>query len=114
VRIDSWRTSVRRRGFSLAELLIAVSILGVLVLLVVPRISQNSAASRRNACYTLKGNIEIQAQLWYRQKAEWPVPDLSDIATDPSYFPDGLLNCPVDGTAYVLDPTTHRVSGHTH
>ena len=103
-----------KRGFSLFELMCVVVLLGILALTVLPRFSQNSAASKKNACYTLKGNVDIQTQLWYRQKAAWPANDLSDIASDPTYFPEGLTNCPVDGTAYVLDPTTHRVGGHTH
>ena len=31
-----------------------------------------------------------------------------------AYFPDGLPACPVDASAYALDLTTKRVTGHAH
>ena len=95
-------------------MLAVLVILAIVALLALPRFSGTSLEANKNACYTIKGNIEIQTQLWYRQKAAWPRADLSDIAADPSYFPEAVARCPVDGTAYVLDATTHRVQGHTH
>jgi hypothetical protein len=40
----------------------------------------------------------------------WPANDLSDIAADPNYFPEGLPVNPVDNTPYTLNSTTHRVN----
>jgi type II secretory pathway pseudopilin PulG len=96
------------------EAVTVISMLGIIALLAIPRFSGNSAAARKNACYTLRGNTHVQIQLWYREKAAWPATNLSDIAADPAYFPEGLSRCPVDGTSYVMDPTTHYVVGHTH
>jgi len=47
------------------------------------------------------------------EKGAWPANDLSDIGADSNYFPDGTPTCPVSGQPYRLDPTTHRVIGHT-
>jgi general secretion pathway protein G len=99
---------------SLIEVLAAVSVLGFLAAIALPRFLGNSAAAKRSACYTLKGNIEVQSQLWFRNKGTWPASNLSDIGADATYFPEGLSQCPVDGSAYSLDAATHRVSGHTH
>jgi prepilin-type N-terminal cleavage/methylation domain-containing protein len=100
-------------GVSLLEMIVVVTLLGVTAALVLVRIPQNSAPAK-NACYTLKGHIEVQTQLWYRNKGAWPAADLVDIGADPAYFPEGLPSCPMDGSAYTLDPATHRVAGHTH
>ena len=96
------------------ELIAVVVILGMIAWVTVPRLSGNSFDSRSSACYVNMADIEVQTELWYRNKGSWPAQDLSDIAADPAYFPDGLRLCPVDGTGYVLDGTTHRVTGHEH
>jgi prepilin-type N-terminal cleavage/methylation domain-containing protein len=103
----------RQRGFTLFELLLAILLLGILAALLLGRF-QNSPQARINACYVNKGNIEVQVQLWYRQKANWPANNLSDIGADTDYFPDGPPTCPVDSTVYTLDAATHEVTGHSH
>ena len=91
-----------------------VVILGIISLVVLPRLWGGSLDSKRNACYVNKADIEVQAELWHRNKGSWPAANLSDMGADEAYFPDGLPSCPVDGTAYVLDGTTHQVIGHDH
>ena len=103
-----------RHGVSLLQLLAVVAILGVLSAVVLHRVFLPRDTVRQNACYVLKGQIELQTQLWFRQQGSWPATDLSDIGTDPDYFPEGLPICPVDGSAYSLDSNTHRVMGHIH
>ncbi len=104
----------KRHGLSLVELLAAVVIIGLLAGIVFVKIRAPSAAAKRNACYVNKGEIELQAQLWFRNKGVWPRADLSDIGSNLSYFPSGLPACPVDGTAYRFDPVTGQVVGHSH
>jgi len=70
--------------------------------------------ARIHACEVYKGNIEVQCQLWYRNKGAMPAVNLSDIGADVSYFPEGLPQCPVDGSAFTFDPATQKVTGHTH
>lgn len=109
--------SGRERGrlaYSLLELLASVVILGVIAALAIGRLSGNSLVARKNACYVNKGAIEMQAQLWYRNKGTWPAANLSDIAVDTSYFAEGLPACPVDATAYTFNSSTGKINGHTH
>lgn len=106
--------SVALRGLSMLEMLLVLVVVGITAAIVLPRISQNSAPAKKSACYTLKGHIEVQAQLWHRNKGDWPAADLSDIGAAPAYFPDGLPVCPVDGSAYTFDQASHRVAGHSH
>jgi len=106
--------SCDRYGLSLLEMLAVVSILAVLATIVVGGYSGADQEARKEACYVNKGDIEIQARLWFRDNSSWPANNLSDIGANTQFFPGGLPTCPVDGSAYVLDPTTHLVVGHTH
>jgi general secretion pathway protein G len=105
---------MNRKAFSLMEVLAAVVILGILAVVMVPRLSGHQDKGKKSACYANKGDIEIQVKLWKRNIGSYPLANLSDIGANTSYFPGGLPTCPVDGTAYTIDTTTGRVTGHTH
>jgi type II secretory pathway pseudopilin PulG len=96
------------------ELMAALAILGILAAMIVPRLSTQQVSAKKSGCYANKGDIELQVKLWKRTKSSYPAADLSDIGSDTSYFPGGLPICPVDGTAYTINTTTGRVTGHTH
>ena len=103
-----------RKAYSLLEALMVAVILGIISMVVISRFSGPNEDARRNACYMNKGNIDVQVQVWRREKGSWPATDLSDIGSDPKYFPEGLPTCPIDGSTYTLDPVTHKVVGHSH
>jgi prepilin-type N-terminal cleavage/methylation domain-containing protein len=103
-----------RSGFSLLEVLAVVTIIGIVALVVLGRITGTSADAKKNACYVHKGNIEVQVRRWHRTKDSWPALNLNDIGSDSAYFSYGLPTCPVDGTSYTMDAATHNVSGHDH
>jgi prepilin-type N-terminal cleavage/methylation domain-containing protein len=103
-----------RRAFSLLELLAVVAILGVLAMIALANFRPANDSAKKRACYVTKGEINLQVRLWYRDKATWPFTNLSDIGANTGYFPSGLPTCPVDGSAYTIDSTTHQVVGHTH
>lgn len=96
------------------ELLVVLTIMGALILIAMPRFAEHGDDSKKNACDVNQGNLELQAQLWFRNKGTWPAADLSDIGTDTSYLPDGLPTCPVDGSAYTFSSSTESITGHTH
>lgn len=104
----------KRRGLNLLEVLAVVTLVGILAVVAIPRFANSAIEAKRNACFTNKANIEVQAQLWFRNKADWPAADLGNIMADGTYFPDGAVTCPVDGSAYQFDRQTQRVTGHTH
>jgi prepilin-type N-terminal cleavage/methylation domain-containing protein len=103
-----------RHGISLHEMLAAIAILGILAMIALPRLSNHGEQAKTHACHVQRGNIEIQAQLWFRNRGTWPANDLSDLGAHSDYFPEGLPACPVDGSPYQLDSNTHRVLGHAH
>jgi general secretion pathway protein G len=101
-----------RDAFSLIELLAVVTILGVIAALVLPRVSVSTDRTKETTCLHNRTEINITVERWYLHTGSWPANDLSDIAADPEYFPNGVPVCPSTGEAYRLDPTTHRVVGH--
>lgn len=108
--------SRNRRGFTLIEILAVVVILGILAVVVVPRVLSSSATAKTNACYQNKASINTAIEKFYFDAGTWPVDALTDIAADVNYFPDGIPVCPVDGTVYAMDPIAgnNRVAGHAH
>lgn len=105
---------VNRSGLTVLELLGVVTLLGVLVTIAVTRATDTTGAADVSACYTYKGDIEIQAEIWMHNTGSWPLGTLVDIGAEVAYFPEGLPTCPVDGTVYTIDANTGRVIGHNH
>jgi prepilin-type N-terminal cleavage/methylation domain-containing protein len=103
-----------RQGFTLTELMVVVSLLGLLAAVIIPRVVGHYDDANRAACEVNQGEIELQVKLWLRNQGVYPVADLSNIGADAAYFPQGLPTCPVDGSAYTIDTTSGTVIGHTH
>jgi general secretion pathway protein G len=107
------RMKRNRSGFSLLEMLAVAAVLGIVAAVMVPRLTGGSATSRKAACGTHRGNIEVQAELWRHNTGAWPAANLSDIGANLNYFPSGVPACPVDGTVFMIN-STGRVVGHNH
>ena len=108
--IRKMKKPAHRGGFSLLELLAVVTILGIIALVVVPRISVSSTTAKTKADLQNKAEINSAVERWYFEKGTWPADNLSDIGADTSYFPSGLPTNPSTGASYTLDSTTHRVN----
>jgi general secretion pathway protein G len=93
----------RRRGFSLLELLAVVTILGIIAVVVIPRIGVSSSTAKKNADAQNRAEINSAVERWVFEKGTYPASDLSDIGADATYFPSGLPTNPVTGAAYTLD-----------
>ncbi|MEX2317806.1 MAG: type II secretion system protein [Pirellulales bacterium] len=103
-----------RTAFSLIELLAVVTILGIIAAMVLSRVMVSTDSAKEQTCYHNRAEINITVEQFYINSGSWPANDLSDIGADVNYFPDSLPVCPVSGTAYAVDPVTHRVIGHTN
>ena len=99
-----------KHGFSLLEILAILTILSIIAVVVVPRISVSWSEARQQADLRTKGAIDLAVERWYFEKGTWPADDLSDIAANPYYFPQGLPINPSSGKPYTLNSTTHRVN----
>ena len=99
-----------RNGFSLLELLAVVVILGIIAMVVIPRINFSAATAKENSCFQNKAEINSAVERYYFDNGALPTLVQLDV---PAYFPDGLPDCPVTNAPYTLAPATGRVSGHT-
>ena len=101
-----------RRGFSLLELLAIVLIMGIMAAVIVPRIGGHTGKAKANVCHQYKADINDKLEKYFFDTETWAT-DLNDIQSD-DYYPTAIPVCPVDGTAYTIDPATHRIMGHDH
>lgn len=108
------RTASKRHAFSLMEIMVAVSIVGLMAAMASQQYFGSMDNAREHTCELTKAEIEVQAQRFHRHFGRWPQPNLGDIRRMRDYFPDGLNVCPVDGSPYQLNPATHEVIGHIH
>jgi general secretion pathway protein G len=99
-----------RNGFSLMEVLAVVTIIGIIAAIIVPRVTVSSDTAKSKVNLHNKATINAAVEKWYVEKGAWPADNLSDISADTNYFPSGLPTNPVDGAAYTLNATTHRVN----
>jgi len=90
----------RKTGFSLLELLAVVTILGIIAVVVIPRISVSSDTAKKNANKQNIAEINGAVERYYFENGTWPV--LATLGGDANYFPDGLPTNPMAGT-YALD-----------
>jgi general secretion pathway protein G len=98
-----------RTGFSGVELLAIVTILAIIAAIVVPRWALSSDTAKAKINHHNQALINTAVQRWYVEKGTWPAENLSDIAADVAYFPDGVPVNPVNNGAYKLNPTSHQV-----
>ena len=103
----------KRIAFTLLELLAVVTILGILAVLIIPRVTNNATNAKEKTCYHNRAQINATVERYRIEVGTWPADNLSDIGANANYFPEGIATCPVSGQAYKLDATTRRVVGHT-
>jgi general secretion pathway protein G len=102
----------RRIAFSLLELIAVVVILGIIATIILPRASAARNEAAEKACYHNRMLINSAVERYAVTTGSDPA-DLSVLANDPDYFPNGIPVCPVSGNAYTLNPGTQRVNGHS-
>jgi type II secretory pathway pseudopilin PulG len=97
---------------SLLELLAVVTIIAIIASIIVPRVGFHGFSAKQKACLQYRRTLNSAVEK-YMFDHESPPVQLSDLENG-DYFSDSIPLCPVDHTAYTIDPTTHRISGHDH
>jgi type II secretory pathway pseudopilin PulG len=92
------------------ELLAVVTILGIIAAIIVPRVTVSSDTAKQKVADHHKATINAAVERYYMEQGSWPADDLSDIGAEVDYFPEGLPTNPINGSAYTLNPATHRVN----
>ena len=101
-------SKARRRAFSLLELLAVVVILGVIAMVVIPRINFSSSTAKENSCFQNKAEINAVVERYTFEDGS--LPSNMNGLDDPAYFPEGLPDCPISGENYTLFGGTKRVT----
>jgi prepilin-type N-terminal cleavage/methylation domain-containing protein len=105
------------KAFTLMELLLVVVLLGVLAVVVIPRLANTGSDSKANTCRQNVAIINSQIELWAaRNGSQYPETHeefVEKILKHPDVFPNGAPRCPY-GIAYTYDPAKNRVVGHKH
>jgi general secretion pathway protein G len=109
----------KKKGFTLIELMLVVIILGVLVAMVVPRLTGRSEEARRSVARAdIDANISLALDLYELDNGTYP-PNLEALLTKPSYADNWrgpyLKKKPIDpwGNPYQYRfPGQHNVDGY--
>ena len=107
----------RSLGFSLLELLAVVTILGIIAVVVIPRIAVSSNTAKSNAQAQSVSEINGALERYYFDNGTFPASlDVLWTAVNPDsqrYFPDGAPTNPKTGVAgdFTYTAATGRVAG---
>jgi general secretion pathway protein G len=100
-----------RRGFTLLEMLAAITIIGILAVIILPRISVQGFTAKAKVCDQYVSDINSAIERYYFETGAFPT-QLSDLS--PDYYPDVIPVCPATGAPYAIDGTSHTVIRHNH
>ncbi len=105
-------TLANRCGFSLLELLAVITIIGLIVSITITRIAESSDTAKEKTCFHTRTELNSALERFAVTNGSFATA-IADIDTV-DYFPGGIPSCPVSGSAFTLNATTHRVEGHTN
>lgn len=105
-----------RRGFTLLEILIVVSVVGILVALAIPNFLKSRVQARKQLCIENLSQIESAKQIWGMEtgKKDGDIPSKDDLIGSDRYI-KRMPQCAAGGS-YTLNPigTTATCSEEGH
>ena len=85
-------TGAVRRGFSLVELVIVVTIIGILASIAVPRMTSAAANAESNALQATLANVRKAIDVYYAEHGKYPGYNYVSGSADNAAFVDQLLD----------------------
>ena len=109
------RSSSTSKGFTLLEMLIVVTIIGVLAAVVIPRFSISTGQAKENANASLLQTINSQLELFYFTEGVYPTAMTNDgwtgtVSSYTDYWPDGVPINDVYENPITYDAASGRAS----
>ena len=104
------RNQAKTSGFSLLELLAVVTILGIIAAIIIPRVTISSDTAKQRVRDHHKATINAAVERYYIDNNAWPAARPVGHRCRYRLLPEGIPTNPVDGSAYSLNTTTHRVN----
>jgi general secretion pathway protein G len=94
------------KGSSLLELLSLATMIGIIVVCMIPHIGGAAERERQAFDQQNRNAIDMAIERWYLATGQWPKEDLTDLAADSQFLPEGLPRSPITGKYYTLHPET--------
>ena len=92
---------LKKRGFTLIEVLFVVIVIAILAAVAMGRIVTTTATAEANACKANQATMNAMLEQYRLNNGAWPA-NLATVTGSTTYFPDGAPTCPSDGT-YSMD-----------
>lgn len=100
-----------QKGFTLIEMMIVLMVISVLLIIMVPNITQHNSTINKKGCEAFVRMVEGQVQAFHIDNKKFPS-DISELAAK-GYLKDGETSCPdgrqisltADGVVSAVEPT---------